>query len=221
MLAEITNPTPQQWLVILALTLFIIVMFNISRRRRQNDGSPKQYRREIDGATRQSAAMRKDLEALIVELNELARVVNGQIETRFAKLEHSIKDADERIRTLRQLLEQAASLPTGHADSNVGVDFVVGDETHGSAIEKAVISANRAASSFTATDPGSIDDTPKETAVDSLHRRVYALSDAGQTALEIAEAMDRAVGEIELILHLRRRAAASQTAGPSPGRRTG
>ncbi len=219
MLAEITSPTPQQWLVILALTLFIIVMFNISRRRRQSDGSPKQYRREIDGATRQNAAMRKDLEALIVELNELARVVNGQIETRFAKLEHTIKDADERIRTLRDLLEQAESLPASPTGSRSGVDIVVNDETDRDVIERAVISANRAASSFATSDPVSIDDPPQETAVDVLHRRVYALSDAGKTALEIAETMDRAVGEIELILHLRRRAATSQPAGPSSGGR--
>ena len=107
MLAESDGIGPDQWLLIIAAIIIITLLLMQSSRRRAASGSPKQYRREIDSATTKSTAIKRDMERLLVELSELARQINGQIDTRFAKLEQSIADADKRIQFLRVLLAAA------------------------------------------------------------------------------------------------------------------
>jgi len=52
------------------------------------------------------AGFRADLEQLLVELQELSRRISAEIDTRFAKLEASIRDADRRIAVLNRLTRQ-------------------------------------------------------------------------------------------------------------------
>ena len=47
--------------------------------------------------------LRRDLESLLAELQDLSRKISAQIDTRFAKLEAAIRDADRRIATLNRL----------------------------------------------------------------------------------------------------------------------
>ena len=70
--------------------------------------------------------MRRDLEALMVELQELSRKISAEIDTRFVKLEAAMRDADRRIAVLNRLSRGqeagpvADALPTG--DSAPGVE---------------------------------------------------------------------------------------------------
>lgn len=97
----------QQLLSLAVVVLALVVVANMGWRRRSAGGSPKQYRREIDSAVGQSTAVNREMERLLVELEEMARKINAQIETRFAKLEQSIADADRRIAALRILIDEA------------------------------------------------------------------------------------------------------------------
>ncbi len=92
-------------LLALGAVLFIITILNINARRKRLGQTPK--RKDAERLDRKAEALRRELEALVVELSEFSRQANGQIDTRFAKLEHSIRDADERIAELTALLEAA------------------------------------------------------------------------------------------------------------------
>ena len=58
----------------------------------------------------------RDLEQLVVELQELSRQISAQIDTRFAKLEAAMRDADHRIAVLSRLTGQG-NPPPGHLPS--------------------------------------------------------------------------------------------------------
>jgi len=218
-----------QWLLIIAAIIIITMLMMQGSRRRAAGGSPRQYRREIDGATNQSAAIKRDMERLLVELNELARQINGQIDTRFAKLEQSIADADKRIQFLRVLLSAAkeANLvdsdgtePAGQSPSETGsitepgrFDVRVGDEgisDHSEAyVDKvsAVSEKNSSPQVPAAAADGQVSEQSPPT--EDPNRRLYELADAGRTPVEIARELNQSVGEVELILNLRPQAGGS------------
>lgn len=59
----------------------------------------------------QKERLRRDLEMLIGELQDLSRKITAEIDTRFSKLEAAIRDADRRIATLNSLARAADSKP--------------------------------------------------------------------------------------------------------------
>ena len=52
--------------------------------------------------------IRRDLESLIAELQDLSRKISAEIDTRFVKLEAAMHDADRRIATLNRLSRSLA-----------------------------------------------------------------------------------------------------------------
>jgi len=117
------------------------------------------------------------MEQLVAELEQLARKISAEIDTKFAKLETVIADADQRIRKLQDLLRAA--------DGRPAIDVVVGDDES--------TSRGSGAAARSSGDAGSAD----------RHARIYELADAGKPAVEIARTLGRPTGEIELILALR------------------
>ncbi len=69
---------------------------------------------------REQQAVREEMEALFVQLSDLARQLNAQMDTRFAKLEQVIHEADRKIETLEALLRKSAGVEP--------LDVVVEDE---------------------------------------------------------------------------------------------
>ncbi len=71
--------------------------------------------------------LRRDLETLIGELQDLSRKISAEIDTRFAKLEASIRDADRRIAVLNRLARQGCSSEDSspECDENAGRYTVV------------------------------------------------------------------------------------------------
>lgn len=65
--------------------------------------------------------LQSDLEALMLELEQLSRTISAQIDTRFAKLEASIRDADRRIAVLNRLSGQGGE-PASTGGSTTGSD---------------------------------------------------------------------------------------------------
>ena len=55
------------------------------------------------------AGLHRDLDALLVELQELSRRISAEIDTRFAKLEAAMRDADRRIAVLNRLSREVAT----------------------------------------------------------------------------------------------------------------
>ena len=127
---------------------------------------------------------------LLVELSKMSRQITAQLDTRAAKLELLIKEADQKIALLQSSTKSAAfpaAAPAIIATSEPAVSRPLDiDPTP----------ATLPAVSALAIDPP----TP-----DPRHSDVYSLADAGRSSTEIARQLTRPAGEIELILALRPR----------------
>lgn len=169
--------TDPQHLIIVAVVVAVTSLVLISTRRRLRDRQPslKDYTRQTRARLRDQQHLKQDMEELTVQLQQVARQINSQIDTRFAKLESCIADADQRIERLERLLRRAG----GHE----GVDVTVSDHPTSSPGQ--------------AADRNSI-------RIDPMHQEIYRLADEGKSSPEIARQLGRTTGEVELILNLRR-----------------
>ena len=121
---------------------------------------------------------RADMERA-AEVGAIVRDLAARLETRAARLEALLDQADERIEKLEARL--AAGAATNHL-------------------------AQKPQGAEPASDPWAEDDasaTKPRTSDDPLHQEVYELADDGQSPLDIARRLDQQVGTIELILALR------------------
>jgi hypothetical protein len=185
---EVADIGTTRALFAMAAVIFILFILNRSARRRRMGLARPRDEQPTHGETARVQRLKREMEQLLVELNDFARDVNGQIDTRFAKLEKSIADADRRIAELRRL---------------------EGDAGGSSDIDRRVLRANADAAaairgeSAAGQSHGSSRQLIETEA--SGEERVYELSDMGRTPTEIARLMRCTVGEVELILNLRGR----------------
>jgi hypothetical protein len=168
------NPTQ---LVMLALAIggLTIVMLATYRKNRRSRQKPTSTVRDQYRQVNRQAVVTKDVDQAMVELDRLARQIHGQIDTRFAKLEAVIRDADQRIVTLSRL----TNAPRGSAPLDVTLE---------SQAPPVTVPASVAASA-----PIS----------DQRYDAIYRMSDGGTSTVDIARKSGKTKGEVELILALR------------------
>jgi hypothetical protein len=94
-------------LVPLALALIAIFLLMRRRPRRSDDPERSTIQRQPPAASKQN--LRRDLDELLVELQDLSRRISADIDVRFAKLEAVIRDADRRIAVLNRLSRELAA----------------------------------------------------------------------------------------------------------------
>jgi len=173
-LLEIPPPSPAtSWTAIgigVATIVYVAFIRPLGKKKKEDPLS------RPPGLARQRSVER-DMSNLLVELSEMARQMTGQLDTQAARLQALLREADEKIATLR-------SLQPG------------GGPPHGVLVEAKLLEAD-AVPMRTAEDAS--------VAVDPRHAEVYDLADEGQSAQEIARQTGRPRGEIELILALRGR----------------
>ncbi len=120
------------------------------------------------------------------EVGAIVRDLAARLETRAARLEALLDQADERIENLE------ARLAAGAVSNHVA--------------EARMPAEPRRAAPEPASDPwAETDEGPAKpnASDDPLHQEVYELADGGQSPLDIARRLDQQVGTIELILALR------------------
>ena len=164
------------FIAIIAITVAIMVVVILHRKARSNKyshlaGQHPHHQLQAESGTK------RELEVLMIELDELAKQLMGRLDSRFAKLEGTIRDADERIDRLNRMIRaqqgKAALDITVHED---GADGAFSTEKSESKAPEP-------------PDP---------------HASIHRLADQGLSAVEIASQIGRSTGEIELILSLRR-----------------
>ncbi len=158
-----------------------IVMRSTAKRIRESREPTSPARQRYAKMTQETKAKR-DLEAVMVELDELARQIHGRIDTKYAKLEMVIRDADERIAQLSRL--------TSTSRQPSSLDVTVADS--------APTFASKPASMAVSKKPAIATPAPH------MHAEVYRLADAGMCPVDIAAKVGRMTGEVELILSLRK-----------------
>jgi len=152
-LSDAAPVTPQMWMVI-ALAMFTIIyaVFLRPMMRQKKDPLARTPGYGRTSLSRQREVERQ-METLLVELSDMARQITAQLDTRAAKLQELLRQADQAIAQMGRGTSPPAAEP--------------------------------------------------ETRDDHRHDDVYALADGGLNAGQIAQRLDRASGEVELILALR------------------
>ncbi len=178
LLANWSDFFSQDWVPLVIVVIAIaLVVSSLRKRYTQGPKMPPASSGAASGPSRESAQrLRSEVESAIVELQNLSRRISSEIDTRFARLEAAISDADRRIATLQRLIEMA-DLDERPASR----DAKEGERS----------TANMAAKS-SSTDP------------QDRHSVVYEMADAGKSAIEIARQLGKTPGEVELILNLRK-----------------
>jgi hypothetical protein len=174
-LAEASNPDPlKKWgAIALGVGTIIWVVFIRPMRKEKKDPLSSGPR---TSSLSQQRAVEREMSNLLVELSEMTRQMTAQIDTRAAKLEVLIKEADERLAALKAATGAALASPVG---------------------------STRAELMEPGYPPSRARDLPASPAVDPQHMEVYGLADEGHPTHEIARRLSRPSGEIELILALR------------------
>ena len=184
--ASVAQQTTQWVLMAGGMAIIIWVMLRLQwkrqRRAAEEDGPVEAMRSTL--IERQAEAERA------AEVGELVRDLAARLETRAARLEALLDQADERIERLE------ARLAASTAHKGLGTDA------------PAPAAARNGHQHDPEADPWADPGQPARAQPglpdDPLHQEVYELADAGQTPLAIARRLDQQVGTIELILALRR-----------------
>ncbi len=111
--ADGTGVAPGQLVALAgALLCLTLVMRSTFRRIRRTRQQPRSTAREMYADLQGESEAKRDLEQTMLELDQLARQIHGRIDTKFAKLEAVIRDADERIDKLSRLVSEAKGRST-------------------------------------------------------------------------------------------------------------
>jgi hypothetical protein len=131
----------------------------------------------------QQRQIERDISNLVVEMLETARQMTAQLDTRAARLELLIQEADTRLDALKSAGATPAPAPHSPADLPI---------------------LARSLPAEPAPTPAPAEPEPEpETPPDPRYADVYAMADQGRSTHEIARLLDRPNGEVELILALR------------------
>lgn len=169
------------------LTIVYVVFVRPLRKKKDPLARPT---RDPGAQLARQRSVERDMSNLLVELSEMTRQLTAQLDTRSAKLEVLLREADEKLAALRAEAGGSSEgvgrheLPLRHS---VDRGFHTPAEDH----HDRLLLSDTAVSSTSLVE------------IDRRHAAIYELADEGHNAHEIARQLDRPSGEIELILALR------------------
>ena len=179
----------QQWVLIaggFGLLGYFYLRSRGGRRRDPLSRAPREIAGAVDLARHR--ATERQLEGLLVDLEQMSRQISAQLDTRAARLEALLNEADEKIAAL----DRANQLPIATSQRERDPFFTAKPQA---AVERAESSSS--------PEPPNL--SPPPDGVDRTTARIYALSDEGRPTGQIAMEINRPQGEVELILALRPR----------------
>lgn len=208
-------------MMLLGAICLVLLAVSVLRRAQQRPATTRDLTREQLARLRDQREIRDSLDEILVQLEEVSRRVNAQLDTKFVRLETAIRDADQRIARLHALLHRAGDAadtgrparPPGPDARAAGPPPAVGSPPE---FEPAL-----GAAAESRADPGTTGRPPSPAAADRPEaaadnadggaaaarpprfQRIYELADAGNPPIAIADALHMPLGEVELILGLR------------------
>lgn len=201
---------------VLALTFFSL---SLARRARQRMAQSRVEAREQFARLREHTDLHGTMNDLLLQLEGFSRRINAQTDTKFAKLETVVRDADERIARLESLLARLERVPARRWASTPQVRPAAqnpardpdGRRRPSESADEAPpppgrsLEAPRPTSAPAAITGNDVRPTPPAPPpVDPRLQRIYELADSGTAAIKIAEMIGLPLGEVEIILNLRR-----------------
>jgi len=167
--------TMQVVMLLLGVIGLVIVILSTRRRIRQSQLQPRTSIRETLAQSEASRTATRDLEDVMLELDQLSRDIHGRIDTKMARLEALIREADRRIVALSPRISAAETKPA--------LEITLDQEDP-----------------FERRPDGTEPRKPGR----ELHASIYELADRGLSPVQIANELGRLNGEVELILALRK-----------------
>ena len=165
LLAVSPSPPPNDqtttYVIMGGACLFIVyTMMRLTKRKSKKDpfDTPFQTR-----SLAQQRSTERQFETLLVEFSEMSRQMSAQLDTRSAKLEALIQDADQRLAELKALIEQSPARP----------NFAMPPEPQRPPAEPAEVPAPIAIARA--------DDVSPSPTVEPGHAEVYRLADDGKS----------------------------------------
>lgn len=166
-----------QWM---ALAVGVVATLYLVMRGRAKGKKDPLSRKPVPFGVAQQRQVERDISSLMVEMLQTAQQMTAQLDTRAARLEVLLREADGKL----------AALKNATASAPVPISSAV------------TLSDSSVISKPAPTEPAERPETP-ETPPDPRHRDIYALADQGRSPVEIARHLNRPNGEVELILALR------------------
>jgi hypothetical protein len=185
------KPDDPTYLIAIGLGAFALIYLVVLRPMLRKRKDPLERAPARTGLAQQRAVER-DMQGFLVEYEQMIRNMTAGLDTRAAKLEVLIKQADDRIEALREATANAAALGVAprRGDAQAAGAVSSPDAVTAAAVERAVdLTPSPRRESANGPDP--------------RHAEVYALADQGLSARDVARRLGRPNGEIELILALR------------------
>ncbi len=195
--AQVAPGDWQQWVLIVGGFTLLGYFYLRSRGVRRRDPlsrAPKQVATATDLARHR--ATERQLESLLVDLEQMSRQISAQLDTRAARLEALLAEADEKIAAL----DRAA----GRGDGN-GLNHGSHRPLHGVEVRGVATSPMSLYAAGPPVGPEPSNLAPPPDGVDRTTAKIYAMADEGRPAAQIAHDIHRPQGEVELILALRPR----------------
>lgn len=178
LLADVTKLDSSNAAIYIGLGVAALLYISVIRPMMRRKSDPLD-RAPAYASLAQQRATERQMQSLLVDLSEMARQISGQLDSRAAKLEVLIQQADQRLAAL-----QSINAPPIASEALPHVPSILEPVSPPMVI---VIP----------------EELPFPEPIDPAHMQIYSLSDDGRNAGEIALEMARPKGEIELILALR------------------
>ena len=202
-LAEETTPkaptglqlTDIAWLAAVVVVAYIMLRTTWKRIAKSRKHNEMPVRQRVSQNIRSQTAISDQLHELMAALADLSRQINGQIDTRLAKLEILLKQADQKI----------AQLENSAGDKEDNPDQLSADNAQDS-IKNIAEKFQHFQPNLTPDQQNNTNtnDTPPlpEPQLSEESQNILDMSKKGMSKLAIAKKLNRPIGEIELILAL-------------------
>ena len=139
--ADGTN-TVQLVMIILGIAALAFLLISTRRRimnsTRQPTETPREQFARLGGLSRTT----REVERVMAELDSLSREIHGRIDTKLARLEKLLRDADQRIALLSQPVDSSADRGSRLEillEQEEPLDVVSGDDNTGDATQQSVV----------------------------------------------------------------------------------
>jgi hypothetical protein len=148
----------------------------------------------------QQRSVEREMSNLLVELSEMTRQLSAQLDTRSAKLEELMRQADQKITELRTLGFLPANPDVMPPPPAPGASHSPPAADGASDYPLARLGLIPADAAGVPSRGGAATDRSQ---ADARNAQIYAFIDQGLTPQEIAQRLGQLTGEVELILKLR------------------
>jgi hypothetical protein len=177
------------WIAIL-LGAFVLLYLSVLRPMLRKRKDPLEQTPGRSGLAQQRAVER-DMQGLLVEYEKMIRSMTAGVDTRAARLEQLIREADDKLTAVRAAIAELQALPAAG-----------GLRTSGSA-PAAPSTPPAFGPLFTASATTAAGATPSG---DPRLTEIYALADQGLSVRDVARRVGIPHGEVEVMLNVRPRA---------------